>query len=390
MKAKLHFVVSLVLFLFLTVCPKGEAGALPTFNIAGIPDITYPNYSSEVQITLTKVDAANYLLNVVDRGNLTLNLSSSASYSLPKSAYHLSAKFNGNMEVINGSVAVVGKADSAQFGFTTAPQTSTIALANIATPFGADTFNPDPSKFAVGLKTNGFSGWSAPYQNSPASVYLYGFNVSAFMSVIKNNLGNIGFSQTYLGFAITSLPTVSVANTVNVFYDKAAFLKATGAKAATGNLPNLGATPPEGASVGTVTFTVAPGGDMLFIGTKALSGASATFKDWYKPMAGNDIALGHENLQLNFFRPVTAMGFLFAEPNITMPLWGGTPVDSTYTVTLYNGIIPIGSFDFNAPDDVVSFIGVQTDKPFTSAQIVDTTGNIDDEYFGSFFTVQLP
>ena len=388
MKSKLHFVVNAVIFLFLMIPLTKEAGELPTFNIAGIPAPTYPNYSSTVQITLTKIDATSYLLNVVDRGDLTLNLSAAVSYSLPKAAYNLSAKLNSNTEVINGSVAVVGKADSAQFGFTTAPLASTIALANV------DTFNTDTSKSAVGLKTNSFSGWSAPYKNSPASVYLYGFNVNGFMSVITNNLGSIGFSTTYLGFAVTSLPTVSLANTINIFQDKSAFLTATGAKAATGNLPNLGLIPPEGASVGTVTFTVAPGGNTLFTGVNRLfigaKGLTGGIKDWYKPMAGNDIALDYENIQVNFFRPVTAMGFLFSEPNITMPLWGGTPQDSTYTVTLYNGIIPIGSFDFNAPDDVVSFIGVQTDEPFTSAQIIDTTGNKDDEYFGSFFTVQIP
>ena len=103
-------------------------------------------------------------------------------------------------------------------------------------------------------------------------------------------------------------------------------------------------------------------------------------------LAGNEIALGFENLQVSFASPVTAMGFVFVEPNVTMPDHGGTPVNSPYLVTLYNGTVEVGTFSFDAPDDQIAFVGVSSVTPFTRATIIDTTGNGDDEYFGEFYT----
>lgn len=45
-----------------------------------------------------------------------------------------------------------------------------------------------------------------------------------------------------------------------------------------------------------------------------------------------------------------------------MPAWGGSPVNSTYKVILYNGAIPAGEFTFDAPDDVLAFIGAQSSQ----------------------------
>ena len=160
-----------------------------------------------------------------------------------------------------------------------------------------------------------------------------------------------------------------------MFNNRIAFLTATGAANATGPLPSLGSVN-EGATVGTVNFNLAPGGNTLSIGGGI---------DWYPGLAGNEIALGFENLQVSFASPVTAMGFMFVEPNATMPPHGGTPVDSPYLVTLFNGAVEVGSFSFNAPDDQIAFVGVSSTTPFTRATIVDTTGNDDDEYFGEFY-----
>ncbi len=80
------------------------------------------------------------------------------------------------------------------------------------------------------------------------------------------------------------------------------------------------------------------------------------------------------------------MGFMFVEPNATMPPHGGSPGDSTFLVTLFNGTVEVGTFSFNAPDDQIAFVGVSSVTPFTRATIVDTSGNADDEYFGEFYT----
>ena len=204
--------------------------------------------------------------------------------------------------------------------------------------------------------------------------------IAVFTTLSINQIGNYTLvasapnfpSATSLAFAVTA----SINSGLAVFNNKIAFLTATGAANATGPLPGLGSVN-SGATVGGVTFTPAPGGDTLDIG-----GAI----DWYPGLPGNEIALGFENLQVSFASPVTAMGFVFVEPAATMPPHGGTPVDSPYLVTLFNGAVEVGSFQFNAPNDQIAFVGVSSVTPFTRATIVDTTGNDDDEYFGEFYT----
>ena len=89
----------------------------------------------------------------------------------------------------------------------------------------------------------------------------------------------------------------------------------------------------DSATVGTVTFSLAQGGNSLAIGTGGIPG----IPDWYPPMAGNEIAMGYENLQVQTAAPVFSLGFDFVEPNATMPAYGGTPVDSTFEIVLYHG-----------------------------------------------------
>ena len=120
-------------------------------------------------------------------------------------------------------------------------------------------------------------------------------------------------------------PTFTIANGAppavpQLYLAQAEFLTATGATPATGSLPNIGEVI-DSATVGSVTFSLAPGGESLAIGASG-SGAEP---DWYGLMAGHEIALGYESLQVQTAAPVFAMGFVFAEPNTTMPAYGGTP-----------------------------------------------------------------
>src|SRR5262245_57890249 len=80
---------------------------------------------------------------------------------------------------------------------------------------------------------------------------------------------------------------------VRTFDDKAAFLSATGASSASGPLPDLG-TVAGPVTVGTITFSLAPGGNTLSIGARGTGAAP----DWYPALPGNDLALGFENLQV--------------------------------------------------------------------------------------------
>src|SRR5262245_8518355 len=141
--------------------------------------------------------------------------------------------------------------------------------------------------------------------------------------------------------------------------DKDAFLAGTGAISASGPIPNLGEQ--GSAKLGSVDIGLAPGGDNVAFGPFG-TGAEP---DWCPYLPGHDIALGYENLQLVMDAPVTALGFDFAQPDATMPPYGGTPVDSTFEVTLYAADVLVGSVQFSAiPVDVPTFLGVSSDVPF--------------------------
>jgi hypothetical protein len=179
-------------------------------------------------------------------------------------------------------------------------------------------------------------------------------------------------------------PNFSLANgvlPVERFTDKASFIEATGATSASGPLPDIGRVA-GAATVGTVTFSLAPGGNSLAIGASGTGAAP----DWYPAMAGNEIAMGYENLQVQTAAPVYSMGFDFVEPNATMPAYGGTPVDSTFEVVLYMDNTEVGRSSFNAPDDQVTFFGVWSRTAFNRVTIIDMTGDGDDEFFGQFYT----
>jgi hypothetical protein len=186
-------------------------------------------------------------------------------------------------------------------------------------------------------------------------------------------------------------PHVVIANgglapPVQQFDNRSGFQAVTGAVANT-VMPDLGVV--DGSvTIGSITFSLAPGGDTLAVGA---DGTPAT-PDWYPGLAGNDVALGWENLQLQFAMPVYALGFEFAEPNVTMPSHGGTPVDSTFEIVMYLGAREVGRTTFNANDDEAGFIGVWSNQPFDRVTIIDLSGNDDDEYFGRFYvgTTQKP
>jgi hypothetical protein len=190
------------------------------------------------------------------------------------------------------------------------------------------------------------------------------------------------------GFSIQAQAAITTLVT-DIPADKAAFLAATGATSATGPLPNLGG-PWVSRTVGSVTFTAlsADVNAQFFIG----AATHPEIGDWYIPLPGNDIAInGPENIDVTFFSPVYSMGFDFAEPIATLPRPPpGGAQDSTFEVTLKSGGITVDTFQFNAPDDVISFIGVWSDTAFDRAEIREIIGGQEGEYFGEFYTGTTP
>ena len=186
----------------------------------------------------------------------------------------------------------------------------------------------------------------------------------------------LGLAVTLVGLVL-ALPASGTA--ILTFFDKTTFLSSTGAANATGPLPSLsfvGATP---VTVGSVTFFAASGG--LWFGAEFVSEM-----DWTTLLPGHEIAInGRENMNVSFLTPVFSYGFDFVEPetglNINAPF-----VDSTFTVSLFNGTTPIGAFIYNAPNDVAAFVGVWTDMPFDFAEIREVSGGIGNEFFGEVYT----
>ncbi len=164
-----------------------------------------------------------------------------------------------------------------------------------------------------------------------------------------------------------------------------AFTGATGATSATGPLP---CAPSAGAShtVGSVTFGLGPGAAGFEFGA---SGCNPDF--WSTLIPGQDLAVSAvESITATFASPVFSAGFWFHEPSAggatSDTCFVAVCSDSTFSITLLDGLTPVGTFTFNAPDDALAFIGVASTLAFNRMDITELTGTIDDEYFGEFYT----
>lgn len=163
---------------------------------------------------------------------------------------------------------------------------------------------------------------------------------------------------------------------LTVYDDMLLYLADTGATAAA-PLPDIGLVPPGDAtaslSVGDLTYSIsAPGSTSFFSG-----GAS-----WTTAISGNTIAIGgSENLNVDLANGIYAFGFEFVEPSDSPSF-----VDSTFSVTLFDGLTTIDSFTFNAANDVAAFVGVWADVQFDRVEIKEIVGAGENEFFGQFYT----
>jgi len=194
------------------------------------------------------------------------------------------------------------------------------------------------------------------------------------------------FLGFFVVFSLIEIPNANAA--ITTYFDKATFLSNTGSTSATGALPDLALIPGGAAAsqtVGTVTFTITPPSSELYIGATGINPVPGF--DWTSLNPGPDIGISDiENLNADLSSPVFALGFDIVEPTTGIGCNNTTCVDTTFSVTLKNGPTTVDSFQFNAPDDVLAFVGVQSDTAFDRVEIRDVTANIDDEYFGEFYS----
>jgi len=172
---------------------------------------------------------------------------------------------------------------------------------------------------------------------------------------------------------------------IMTFTNRAAFLAATGAS-------SIGAIP---ATIAGSGFTLGP---LTF--TNHAPSTMTSGVNWSTLISEPfDLAVSNiESFNIAASGPLFAFGFDFHEPTLSTPPGPAFPdtcntacVDSTFRITLFNGAIVVDSFDFNADDDVLAFIGVSSTLSFDRIEIRETVGTSDNEFFGNFLVgrVQL-
>jgi PEP-CTERM motif len=191
------------------------------------------------------------------------------------------------------------------------------------------------------------------------------------------------FALLLLTVGSVALARPSEALLIN-YTNKAAFLADTGAASATGALPNPGGVGFGPFTVGSVTFTSLSGG-LHF-------GPNPGDPEWSTLIPGHDLAIsGEESFKIDLASSVYSLGFDFHEPTASFVVTDGCNAlcfDSTFEVTLLLGGVPIpgASFMYNAPDATLAFIGVWTDFAFDGARFIDLNHEIDNEFWGEFYT----
>jgi hypothetical protein len=119
------------------------------------------------------------------------------------------------------------------------------------------------------------------------------------------------------------------------------------------------------------------------------SSVNSELFDWSPRLTGPELAINDvENLNVDLVGPTYSFGFDFVEPEhdpVFAPFF-----DSKFVISLKNGGATVAAIPFEAPNDVLWFIGVWSDTPFTRVEIREVVGHADNEYFGRFYTGGTP
>jgi hypothetical protein len=186
--------------------------------------------------------------------------------------------------------------------------------------------------------------------------------------------------------ALAGVPTLApmARADITLFFDAAAFQASTGAVPQP-ELPGLGLVGRHVAqtTVGDLTFSINNESPQI-----------ALVLDEFTPLhPGNEIGLSDwEALNVTAAFPVYALGSFFVE-GIDEPVSCNALcpcTDATYSVRLLLGAQPVGEFTFNAPDGVLSFVGVWSDLPFDRVEYRDLSEMCDNEYWGRFLVGTAP
>jgi hypothetical protein len=193
---------------------------------------------------------------------------------------------------------------------------------------------------------------------------------------------------------IIALWSANQALATTVTYNtKAAFDAAVpGATSLTGTLPNLGDVGTS-QTVGNATLSAS---NNIFVGGLNVDGLGDPGLDWSTKIAGNDIAIsGPENLDVAILTgPSDAFGFYFHEPisnsGVASDSCNAACVDSTFKIELFSGATLIDTVNFMPANDQLVFFGLLSDTLFDAVKFTETTGGIDNEFYGEMFVRAVP
>lgn len=160
---------------------------------------------------------------------------------------------------------------------------------------------------------------------------------------------------------------------VQVWTDQAAFLAATGATNASGEIPDLGRLDAAWAGPG-ITVSRLPRASALYLGGEGRSDS---------PLGGPAISVeGFTDLRVESGMPVYGLGFEFAEAGPGGSGDGGNFVDSVFEATLWSGTQRVGRVQFNVTNDVKAFLGLASSRAFDRLELLEIEGSTDREWLG--------
>lgn len=123
----------------------------------------------------------------------------------------------------------------------------------------------------------------------------------------------------------------------------------------------------------------------------SLSSNSLNFqRDWTAEIDGVQWAInGVESFNLSFASATKAFGFDFIEVE-NGPFVNAAFVDSVFEITLCDGTDCFDSVTLDVANDIGFFVAVSSARAFDSVQVRETTGNIENEFFGEIFVQAVP
>jgi len=174
------------------------------------------------------------------------------------------------------------------------------------------------------------------------------------------------------------MQSVPYANASNItFDDRATFLSATEATSS-GSVP-MGGGAATSFVIGDLTFT------NLSPSTFHLLSPDLGIRIPGFDLAINDV----ESFNVDSATPLFAFGFDFHEPE-NDPGVNGPFIDSEFTVTLLNAGSFVDSFMFTRPNDSLQFVGILSTNSFDRVEVRESTGGLENEFFGNFLTSSTP